>query len=79
MARRNSISSRIKLARQVKGLTQSELADRVQFSKSSISRIESNKQSVPAEEIANFSIALGVEPSYFYQPTIDVNSIFNVD
>lgn len=79
MTRRNGISSRIKLARQARGLTQSELADRVRFSESAISRIENNKQSIPAEEIASFSIALGVEPCYFYQSNIDINSLFEVD
>lgn len=79
MSKRSSISSRIKLARQIRGLTQSELANRVHISDSAISRIENNKQSIAAEEIANFSIALEVEPSYFYQVDIDVNTLFKVD
>jgi transcriptional regulator with XRE-family HTH domain len=79
MSSRRKISSRIKLARNWQGLSQTELGDLTNRSQSIISRIEAAKQSIDAEDMPLFSRALGVDTQFFISDDVDINQIFRVD
>lgn len=79
MISRRKISSRIKLARNWHGLSQTELGDLTNRSQSIISRIESAKQSIDAEDMPLFSQALGVDTQFFINDNVDISQIFRVD
>ena len=79
MSDRRTISHRIRLARTNSGITQAELGDLTHRSQSVISRIESAKQSIEAEDMAVFSQALGVNTQFFIDSNVDLDQLFRVD
>lgn len=56
------IGREIKRARELHGLTQSELADRVGVTRTSISNLESGRQRVPIDTLFSICDVLGTEP-----------------
>lgn len=79
MSDRRTISLRIGLARKCRGLSQEDLGNLTHRSQSVISRIESAKQSIEAEDVAVFSQALGVGTHFFVDPNVDLGQLFGVD
>jgi transcriptional regulator with XRE-family HTH domain len=79
MSDRRTISRRIRLARANSGMSQAELGEITHRSQSVISRIESAKQSIEAEDVVAFSQALGVDTHFFIDPNVDLNQLFGVD
>jgi Zn-dependent peptidase ImmA (M78 family)/DNA-binding XRE family transcriptional regulator len=67
----------VTLARQSRGLTQTELADRIAASQASISKIEAGVAQVSSKELERLATALGYPPHFFtkheriYGPGID--------
>lgn len=60
-----TVGERIKKARQEKGITQTELAERLGYkSRSSINKIEVEGRDIPRSMVIKFAQALGVTPSY---------------
>ncbi len=60
-----TVGERIKKARQEKGITQTELAERLGYkSRSSINKIEVEGRDIPRSMVVKFAQALGVTPSY---------------
>lgn len=60
-----TVGERIKRARQDKGITQTELAERLGYkSRSSINKIEVEGRDIPRSMVVKFAQALGVTPSY---------------
>lgn len=61
--------------REVRGLTQQQLADRIDTGKDQISRWEANKRSMTSEVIAALGEALSIEPHQLFldpaQPSAD--------
>ncbi len=56
--------------REVRGLSQEDLANRIGTTKASVSRWETGKRDITGEVIASISTALGVEPvQLFRHPT----------
>jgi len=48
-------ASRLKLAREIAGLTQNQIAKLLKMSRPTISEIEADRRNVSAQELANFS------------------------
>lgn len=71
------IGKRIRIARALKGMTATELANKVGFnSKSQISIIENNKTSITAKKLPIFAEALGVSIEYLLgQEEIEIKSV----
>lgn len=60
-----TVGEKIKEARQLKGLTQQELADLLGYkSRSSINKIEVGERDIPRSQIVVIARALGVTPAY---------------
>lgn len=60
-----TVGERIKKARQDKGITQTELAERLGYkSRSSINKIEVEGRDIPRSMVVKFAQALGVTPAY---------------
>lgn len=60
-----TVGERIKRARQEKGITQTELAERLGYkSRSSINKIEVEGRDIPRSMVVKFAQALGVTPGY---------------
>lgn len=60
-----TVGEKIKEARQLKGLTQQELADLLGYkSRSSINKIEVGGRDIPRSQIVVIARALGVTPAY---------------
>lgn len=57
---------RLRYWRQLRGLSQTEFAYLADTSVGSISRKESGKQGISAEEIERFARVLGLTPAQFY-------------
>jgi len=49
------ITSRLKLAREIAGLTQNQIAKLLKMNRPTISEIEADRRNVSAQELANFS------------------------
>jgi transcriptional regulator with XRE-family HTH domain len=49
------IASRLKLAREIAGLTQNQIAKLLKMNRPTISEIEADRRNVSAQELANFS------------------------
>ena len=64
----------IRKARLESNMTQSELAERANFSQTAISQIEQGKRDVSAAEILYFSAALDKPILYFFQPFVEIDS-----
>lgn len=58
------IAERIKEKRKELGWSQQELADRMDYSKSAISRIEGGEFDLPQSRISQFARVLGTTPGY---------------
>lgn len=58
-------SERLTLARELRGLTKSALADRVSKTPSAISQFESGRVHPDVKSVAALALALGVEPRFF--------------
>ena len=69
------VGKRIKARREELGLTQEQLAQKMGYkSKSSINKIEMEKNDVSQSKLIEFSIALDCSPLYFFQTeTTSVN------
>ena len=61
------LGDKIKTLRQVKGLTQNELATQCNFEKASMSRIESGKTNISILTLHKISKALNVEMEEFFK------------
>lgn len=61
------LGARIRNLRQIKGMTQSELALSCDFEKASMSRIESGKTNVTVLTLHKISEALSVDMSEFFR------------
>ena len=64
----------IRKARLESNMTQSELAERANFSQTAISQIEQGKRGVSAAEILYFSAALDKPILFYFQPFIDLHN-----
>jgi len=71
LAIRYKISQKIKKRRKAIDLDTKVLASKVGLSQSSISNIENNKQSIPAERLWQFAVALGCTPNDLLPPVPD--------
>jgi DNA-binding XRE family transcriptional regulator len=60
------IGARIKQLRESKGVTQEQLAGQARSDAATLSRIETGKQNLSAETLANFVAALNVTPKEFF-------------
>ena len=58
------------LAREVRALTQVELADRLKLGQGTLSKYEAGILIPPGEVIDSFGDALGFPPSFFFEPAI---------
>jgi Zn-dependent peptidase ImmA (M78 family)/DNA-binding XRE family transcriptional regulator len=64
---------RVRQARELKGLTQQELAEKVGVTQSTIANIESNRRLPSSDLLDNIARATDVRPSFFEQPpTLDL-------
>lgn len=63
----------LKKLREERGLTQKELAEKLDLSTGLISRIERGENSLAPRHIASICKLLDVEPDYFYKVNIDHN------
>ena len=61
------IGSRIRQAREDKGLSQEQLAAAVSRDQRTISEYENGKRKMPATDLPEFAKALGVSVLYFYE------------
>lgn len=68
---REKISEKIRKRRKAIDLDTKVLASKVGLSQSSISNIENNKQSIPAERLWQFAVALGCSPNDLLPPVPD--------
>lgn len=56
------------LARDARGLTQAELADRLHAGQGTLSKYETGLNEPPEEFVSDLASVLGFEPSFFYEP-----------
>lgn len=68
MRERNRIGDRLKLARESKDLTQSEVARLLAYDRTTIAKWEGNVHSPPVESLADFSRIYDVNIAYFFEP-----------
>jgi len=66
-----NIGNKLKVIRKLKGLTTSEVAQKVNVSQSYISRFENNKAIPDVEMLANICSALGLTLAEFFADTSD--------
>lgn len=66
MDTKQDIAQRLRLARERLGITQDELAKRVNKSREALANYESGRRAVPSADLPLFAAALGVPISYFY-------------
>lgn len=59
------IGSKLKKAREYRGLSQEELARQTNFNHSSISYFENGKRRISVENLIEFSRVLKIKPTYF--------------
>lgn len=74
--RRELIASRLKEARQLAGLSQSQVATLLELHRPAISEIEAGRRKVTAEEIVQLAKLYQVEPKWLLgeaETTIDIN------
>ncbi|MDP9470648.1 MAG: helix-turn-helix domain-containing protein [Chloroflexota bacterium] len=65
-----AFGDRLRIEREAAGLTQEELAGRVQMSRPSVANIERGNQRVALHQLVAFAAAIGVEPTVLLpQPT----------
>ncbi len=57
---------RTRVLREAQGLTRDELGELADLSPQNIAKIENGERFVTAESLGRLSVALGVEPSYFF-------------
>lgn len=62
---------RVKQARELKGLTQSELADKLKVTQSFVAQIEGGRANPPEEFMSKLVFEVGFPPSFFEQPPND--------
>lgn len=62
-----SIGLKVKEARELSGLTQQELADKISMSQSYINQIESGKASASLKTLEKIAIAFNIESKYFLE------------
>jgi transcriptional regulator with XRE-family HTH domain len=55
---------RIRVARETKGLTQEQLAERAGYARASIANIEAGKQRLPLHMLYELAVALDVKPTH---------------
>jgi transcriptional regulator with XRE-family HTH domain len=75
---RRAIAARLKAARKLQQLTQTEIANELGYPQDTISRVESGDRGIYVEEIANFSAAYRVSKAVFVEDNIDPSSIFRI-
>jgi transcriptional regulator with XRE-family HTH domain len=76
---RAKIASRLKLARELRGYSQSQVGKILNRHQSAISRIEQGR-AIDVGELVEFSQVYQVDPAYFYQAEDpDINRIFRID
>lgn len=61
---RTRYGERFRAARLNAGMTQTELADALDLSRSSVANIEGGRQGVYAEDVVRAAVILGVEPGW---------------
>lgn len=69
----DSYGARLRVCRRAAGLTQSELAAKLDLTRSSIANIEAGRQRSLLDDVARYAEALGVDPAWlaFGRVTID--------
>lgn len=68
----------ILLARESRGLTQSELSSKMALSQGTLSKYETGQMSVPKVDLVKFSSVLNFPTSFFTQGAMDIESIDSV-
>ncbi len=66
-SKKSAIGDRLRIARELAGLSQSQVAKMLNLHRPSISEIEANRRKVSAEEIARLSQIYGVSVSWLTQ------------
>lgn len=67
------LGERLQIAREFRGLTQKQIAERVVASPSLVSLCEAGKKKEPAPDLVEaFGVVLGFEPGFFYQPITEL-------
>jgi transcriptional regulator with XRE-family HTH domain len=64
MLARDSVGQRVRALRQERGLTQDDLAGRLELGKSAVSRIESGERGLAASELAVLAGLLGISADW---------------
>ncbi|GIL17272.1 MAG: transcriptional regulator [Oligoflexia bacterium] len=64
----NFVSTRLTLAREMRGMTKAELAEKIGKTPSSITQFEDKTIRPDAKTIAHMSLALGIKPAFFSKP-----------
>lgn len=69
----DTYGSRLKACRRALGLTQTEFAEKVDLTRSSIANIEADRQRSLLDDVARYADALGVDPAWlaFGRVTVD--------
>ncbi len=70
-----SIGSRIRSAREAKGLTRKELADLINVTVSAVSNYENGVSSPKEAVMLDLFSALGIDPNYLFQDEIDMSQL----
>lgn len=71
----NNIGDKIKILRKVRGLTQTQLADKLNVGRATVSNYEIGRRSPHLKELERIASALGVGLDYFGVGSSDINDL----
>lgn len=69
------IGERIRIAREARGLSQEQLAERIARDQRSVSEYESGKRRIYAHDLPTIARALGVPLIYFYEDVLSKDDL----
>lgn len=71
------IAKRVKFARKAAGLTQEQLAEKINISTNAVAKIENNFMAASLQTLVNISNVLGVDINYFLRSNDDTDRLFD--